>query len=116
MNYQKFSEKDYQNWCNDYLSGLSSQSIANKYKPNGPSVSLVKKVIRQKGLNRTLSESQIQRVPWNKGKTGFTVWNKGMSKAQTYPYPSPFKGRESSTKNVPRTDEDKAKIAHSIRK
>jgi len=32
MNYQKFSEKDYQNWCEDYLSGMSSQRIADKYK------------------------------------------------------------------------------------
>jgi len=38
-----------------------------------------------------------------------------MSKAQTYPYPSPNKGRESPTKGVPRTEEDKAKISHSIR-
>ena len=115
MNYQKFTEKDYQNWCEDYLSGMSSQRIADKYKPNGPSVSLVKKVIRQRGINRTLSESQMGRVAWNKGKTGFSVWNKGMSKAQTYPYPSPNKGRESPTKGVPRTEEDKAKISHSIR-
>jgi len=110
-----YTEKDYQNWCEDYLSGMSSQRIADKYKPNGPSVSLVKKVIRQRGINRTLSESQMGRVAWNKGKTGFSVWNKGMSKAQTYPYPSPNKGRESPTKGVPRTEEDKAKISHSIR-
>ena len=40
-----------------------------------------------------------------------------MSKAQTYPYPSPNKGRDAPapTKGVPRTEEDKAKIAHSIR-
>lgn len=115
MNNTKFTENDYQNWCDDYRSGMSVQKVADKYKPNGPSVSLVKKVIIQRGLMRTRSESQMGRVSWNKGKTGFSVWNKGMSKAQTYPYPSPFKGRESPTKGVPRTEEDRAKIAHSIR-
>ncbi len=115
MNNKRFTEKDYQNWCEDYLSGMSSQGIANKYKPNGPSVSLVKKVIRQEGINRTQSQSQIGRIPWNKGKTGFSVWNKGMSKEQTYPYPSPFKGLKSPMKDVPRTKEVKDKIAHSIR-
>ena len=42
MNNQRFTEKDYQNWCEDYLNGMSSQRISAKYKPNVPSVSLVK--------------------------------------------------------------------------
>ena len=41
------------------------------------------------------------------------AWNSGMK--GNYPYPSPFKGKKSPFKGVPRSKEDKAKIAHTIR-
>ncbi len=114
---KKFSEIDYTSWCEDYQNGLSAQKIYDKYSSidNCPSLSLIKKVIREKGLARTNSESQKGRVAWNKGKTGFKVWNSGMAKAQSYPYPSPNKGKVSPFKGVPRTERDKSQISHSIR-
>lgn len=30
MNHQRFTEQDYQNWCEDYLNGMSSQRISDK--------------------------------------------------------------------------------------
>lgn len=114
---KKFSNSDYESWCEDYRNGLSAQNIYDKYSSieNGPSLSLIKKVIREKGLARTHSEAQKSRVAWNKGKTGFKVWNAGMAKTNSYPYPSPNKGKPSPQKGVPRTKEDKNAIAHSIR-
>ena len=140
MVHKKFSDKDYTSWCEDYQKGLSyprfsyiqekrgdleenrrfsstCQKIYYKYSStaNGPSLSLIKKVIRERGLARTHSEAQKGRIAWNKGKTGLKVWNSGMAQTQSYPYSSPNKGKESPTKGVARTEKDKNKISHSIR-
>lgn len=117
-NNQRFTENDYNIWCDEYENGLSLQKIADKYKDNylptkSPSKSLIRKVIEERDLTRTLSEAQKGRPAWNKGKTGGVAWNSG--RKGNYPYPSPFKGKESPFKDIPRSKEDKAKIAHSIR-
>jgi len=94
---------------------MSSQKIYKKYSPGGPSLSRIKRVIRENGLSRSLSEAQKGRTAWNKGKTGFVVWNSGMAKTGNYPYSSAFKGKKSPFKDVPRSEEDRKKISHSIR-
>ena len=56
MNNQKFTNKDYDMWCEDYANGLSLQKIVDKYAPDGPSKSLVRRIVEQKGITRTNSE------------------------------------------------------------
>jgi len=115
MNNQHFTNRDYDMWCEDYKNGLSTQKIADKYAPNGPSKSLIRKIIEKRGITRTHSEAQEGRIPWNKGKTGGVAWNSGMASTGNYPYASPFKGKTSPFKGIPRSKEDRAKISHSIR-
>lgn len=123
MNNKRFSEKDYDMWCEDYQNNKRSfQRIADKYKDkykpsNGPSKSLIRQVVENRGLTRTLSEAQEARTDSNrKGfAKGNEPWNKGMSETGTYPFPSPFEGKESPFKGIPRSKEDRAKISHSLR-
>ncbi len=90
---------------------LSCQRISDQ--TNVP-VSTIKKHLKKITLLRTNKESKKGRIPWNKDKkTNQNPWNKGM-KGQ-YPYPSPFLGKKSTTKNVPRSLEVKQKIAKTLR-
>lgn len=115
MNNKRFTQIDYDMWCQDYENGMSMQKIYEKYAPNGPSLSLIKKIIGQKGISRSLSEAQQGRIAWNKGKKGGVAWNSGMAETGNYPFSSPFKGKQSPFKGIPRSKDDRAKISHSIR-
>ena len=109
---QKYSTKDYQLWVYLYVEKrFSCQRISDQ--TNIP-VSTIKKHLKKINLLRTNQESKKGRIPWNKGKkTNQIPWNKGM-KGQ-YPYPSPFLGKESPTRNIARTTKVKQKIARTLR-
>jgi hypothetical protein len=110
---RKYSDEDYEMWQYLYIEKcFSCQQISDKI--NVP-VSTIKKHLKKKYLLRTNRESKKGRTPWNQGKkTNQTPWNKGMK--GNYPYPSPFLGKKSPFKNIPRDLETKQKIAQTLRK
>lgn len=96
----KYLVHDYEKWEFLYTKQkLSSRQISLQTKVP---TSTVKADLKRKQLLRTNRESQLGRIPWNKGKkTGQIPWNAKM-KGQ-YPYPSPFLGKKSLQKNLPRS-------------
>lgn len=111
--HQKYSNSDHSWWNLLYIEKkLSCQKISNITKVP---VSTIKKHLKKQNLLRTISESQIGRVPWNKGFKGQQIpWNKGM-KGQ-YPYPSPFLGKASPFKGLPRSEITKLRISQTHKK
>ena len=110
MTNKKWSEKDYNLWL--YLYVDEKKSIGDISKLLNVPKSTVRIQLNKKKVMRSNSESKKKRIPWNKGKTGLqTAWNKGMK--NSYPYPSPFKGKISKSKGVPRSSETIEKIRKS---
>lgn len=107
---QKYSESDRKLWEEMYISGMSSQEIANHLDiPK----STVYKHLQKCGITRNWSEWQRGKEPWNKGLKGAQVaWNKGMKGV----YHSPRKGKPNPSARVPCSPEKARNISNSWKK
>lgn len=108
----KYSDEDYKVW--KYLYNEKRFSCQQISDNTNVSVSTIKKYLKKQTLLRTNIESKKGRIPWNKGKkTNQIPWNKELK--GIYPYASPFLGKQSPMKNIPRDSETKQKIAQTLR-
>lgn len=109
---RKYSNSDYRWWEHLYIEKrFSCQKISNI---TDVPTSTIKKHLKKQNLLRTNQESKLGRTAWNKGVKGQQIpWNKGM---KGHPYPSPFLGKLSRFKGVPRSEITKLRISQTHRK